>query len=510
MKIQLFVPPGGYFAERWSKGSTMPTLGLLTIGAVLEKAGIDVEIVPADVLKLGWGDIRRKIARDRADIVGVTSTTENRFQSFKLIRIARRANPGALTVMGGPHASLAAADTLDHLPELDVIVKGEGEITTLELCRAWEARNDVARRSEGRGPHPSVLGHEEDVAALAEVPGLVLRKDGRAAATARRLPIEDLDTLPWPAFHLVPFEKYGFRIEVPGHGLLPAVNVMTGRGCPFACNFCATPVNWGRRVRLRSPENVVDEIEHHVRTRGVKVIFFYDDTFNVSPDRVERICDLLLERRLDVFWRAEVRLDLLTKPLLEKMKKAGMFHISFGLEAGSERVRNKVIGKKIDIEDFHRVVAWCLELGIVPNAFFIFSHPTETWEEAQESVRIIERYRDRVESTIAVLHVYPGTPLETKAREIGLLPPGFSWSERRPRGVVTLPTAQGDVPLFLDRLTWAQMSELLFRWSLSGGRVSLLRKIPRTLVRVRSFGDLKRYAVMAAVLLRLKLRKRRS
>ena len=490
MKIQLFVPPGGYFAERWSKGSTMPTLGLLTIGAVLEKAGIAVEIVPADVLKLGWGDIRRKIARDRADIVGVTSTTENRFQSFKLIRIARRANPGALTVMGGPHASLAAADTLDHLPELDVIVKGEGELTTLDLCRAWEVGRDVA--------------------ALAEVPGLVLRKDGRAVATARRPPIEDLDTLPWPAFHLVPFEKYGFRIEVPGHGLLPAVNVMTGRGCPFACNFCATPANWGRRVRLRSPENVVDEIEHHVRTRGVKVIFFYDDTFNVSHDRVERICDLLIERRLDVFWRAEVRLDLLTKPLLEKMKRAGMFHISFGLEAGSERVRNEIIGKKIAIEDFHRVVGWCLELGIVPNAFFIFSHPTETWEEAQESVRIIERYRDRVESTIAVLHVYPGTPLETKAREIGLLPPGFSWSERRPRGVVTLPTAQGDVPLFLDRLTWAQMSELLFRWSLSGGRVSLLRKIPRTLVRVRSFGDLKRYAIMAAVLLRLKLGKRRS
>jgi len=490
MKIQLFVPPGGYFAERWSKGSTMPTLGLLSIGAVLERAGIGVEIVPADVLKLGWGDIRRKIARDRADIVGVTSTTENRFQSFRLIRIARRANPGALTVMGGPHASLAAADTLDHLPELDVIVKGEGEMTTLELCRAWEARHDLA--------------------ALADVPGLVLRRDGRVVATARRPPIADLDTLPWPAFHLVPFEKYGFRIEVPGHGLLPAVNVMTGRGCPFACNFCATPVNWGRHVRLRSPENVVDEIEHHVRTRGIKVIFFYDDTFNVNPGRVERICDLLLERQLDVFWRAEVRLDLLTKPLLEKMKRAGMFHISFGLEAGAERVRNAVIGKQINLEDFHRVVAWCLELGIIPNAFFIFSHPTETWEEAQESVRIIERYRDRVESTIAVLHIYPGTPLEATAREIGLLPPGFSWSERRPKGVVTLPTAQGDVPLFLDRLSWAQMSELLFRWSLSGGRVSLLRKIPRTLLRIRSFGDFKRYAIMAAVLLRLKLGKRRS
>jgi hypothetical protein len=181
--------------------------------------------------------------------------------------------------------------------------------------------------------------------------------------------------------------------------------------------------------------------------------------------------------------------------------------VSFGLEAGSERVRNEVVGKKIEIADFHNVVAWCLELGIIPNAFFIFSHPTETWEEALESVRIIERYKDTVESTIAVLHIYPGTPLERTARETGLLPADFTWSKRTQKGVITLPTAQGDVPLFLDRLTWAQMSELLFRWSMSGGRVSLLRKIPQALRHIRSFADFRRYVVMAGVLLRLKLQR---
>jgi anaerobic magnesium-protoporphyrin IX monomethyl ester cyclase len=490
MKILLFVAPGGYFAERWSQGSTMPTLGLLYIGAVLEKEGIDVRIVPADVLGLDWRGIRDMIRAERPDVVGVTSTTENRFQSFKLVRIARKALPGVLTVMGGPHASMASADTLSHIPELDVVVRGEGEVTTLELCRAVE---------KAGGDRPSLR------ARLAAIDGISYRDaEGNVVATRPRAPIADLDSLPFPAFHLIPFDKYNFTIDVPGHGPLQAVNIMASRGCPFDCNFCATPINWGRHVRMRSPENVVDEIEKHVRERGVRVVFFYDDTFNASPKRVERICDLILERRLDIFWRAEVRLDLITRPLLEKMKKAGLFHISFGIEAGSERVRREVIHKLVDIGDFHNLVRWCLELGVVPNVFFIFSHPTETWEEARETVGIIEKYRKEVEASVAVLHVYPGTPLEATAKELGLLPKDFTWTKKYGSRVITLPSAQGDVPLFLDKLTWSQVSELLFRWAMSGGNVSIVRKTLRAVRHIRSFGDLKRYAVMAWVLAKLK------
>jgi anaerobic magnesium-protoporphyrin IX monomethyl ester cyclase len=490
MKVQLFVPPGGYFAERWSKGSSMPPLGILSIAAVLEKEDVEVEIVPADVLGLSRRGIARAIRRFRPDLVGVTSTTENRFQSFALVRLAKATRPEAVTILGGPHASMAAEDTLAHLPELDIVVRGEGERTMLELCRALEGNLDPAR--------------------AAAVPGCLVRQDGRIIAAPPRPPIEDLDALPFPAFHLVPFEKYNFVIDVPGRGPLPAVNVMTSRGCPFACNFCATPINWGRRVRMRSPENVVAEIEALVRRYGAKVIFFYDDTFNADPKRVGRISDLLIERKLDVLWRCEARLDLVDKPLLAKMKRAGLFHLSFGLEAGSERVRNQVVGKKIDIADFHNLVRWCEELGIIPNAFFIFSHPTETWAEARETIRIVEQYRDRVEATVAILHVYPGTPLERTARERGVLPRDFSWARRHDRRIITLPAAQGDVPLFLDKLSWAQVSELLFRWARGGGRISIARKIPRMLKNIRSWGDLRRYAVMAGVYLRLRLVRPRS
>jgi anaerobic magnesium-protoporphyrin IX monomethyl ester cyclase len=487
MKVQLFVPPGGYFAERWSKGTSMPPLGLLYIGAVMEKEGIDIEIVPADILKMDWRDIKRTVRDGRPDIVGVTSTTENRFQSFELVKLAKKAYPPVLTVMGGPHASMAAEDTLAHIPELDVVVRGEGEETTLELCRALEDRKDTT--------------------GIRRVAGISHRMNGEIISNPPRSPILNLDGLPFPAFHLVPFDKYNFKIDVPGEGSLPAVNIMTSRGCPFDCNFCATPINWGRVVRTRSPLNVIREIEARIETYGSRVIYFYDDTFNLSVKRMEDISNLILERKLPIFWQCEIRVDLMSKPLLAKMREAGLFYVSFGVEAGSERVRETVIKKRVRIKDFQNVVAWSKELGIVPNAFFIFSHPTETWEEAQETIRLIEQYEDAVEASIAILHVYPGTPLETTAKEIGLLPADFTWTKKRSPKVITLPTAQGDVPLFVDKLTWAQISELLFRWSFSRRDISIARKIPRVLSKVRSWGDIKRYTIMAFVFLKLRLKK---
>ena len=487
MKIQLFVPPGGYFAERWTKGSSMPPLGLLYIAAVLEKEGHEIRIVPADILKLNWNQITEEIRTFKANIIGVTSTTENRFQSFDLIKLAKKEHPLGLTVMGGPHASMAAEDCLAHIPELDIVVKGEGEETMRELCRALE-END-----------------SND--ALSSVAGISYKRDEKIYTNPPRVPIKDLDTIPRPAYHLIPFETYNFRFEVPGQGLLPAINMMSSRGCPFNCNFCATPINWGRLVRMRSAENIIDEIEFLIDEYGVKVIFFFDDTFNTNPKRLHAICDLIIERKLDIYFKCDVRIDLIDKPLLVKMKEAGLFHLSFGIEAGSERVRNQVVNKKIEVDDFHHLVEYCNELDIIPNAFFIFSHPTETWEEAQESIKIIEQYKDKIEASIAILHIYPGTPLEKTAKEMGVLPENFTWTKKYQSGIITLPAAQGDVPLFIDKLTWAQVSELVFRWSLSGGQVSIFRKIPRILTNIRSLGDIQRYTIMAFVYFKLKLKK---
>ncbi len=144
---------------------------------------------------------------------------------------------------------------------------------------------------------------------------------------------------------------------------------------------------------------------------------------------------------------------------------------------------------------------------MIPNVFFIFSHPTETWEEARETIDIVEQYGNEIEASIAILHVYPGTPLEKTAKERGVLPSDFSWTKKHPSKIITLPTAQGDVPLYKDTLTWPQISELIFRWSLSRGKSSIIRKIPRVVSNIRSWRDLNRYAVMAWIYVKLKARR---
>ena len=484
MKVMLCVPPGGYFAERWSQGSMMPSLGVLYLAAVLEQQHIDVEVVPSHVLDLSWQDLARKFETDKPDIIGITATTENRFQSFKLARIAKAASPTSYVVLGGPHCGVTAYDTLRHIPDVDAVIRGEGELTLLDLARALEAGDS-----------------------LQKVDGLTFRRDGHIIENPRRAFIADLNTLPMPARHLIPWEKYHFTLEVPGQGMQPAGNLMTSRGCPFSCTFCATPANWGRNVRGLTPENTVKEVEVLVEHYGAKVVWFYDDTFNYNVKRVERICDLLIERQLNIKWYCEVRVDLMSRALTEKMAAAGMFYAGFGIESGNERVARDIVKKKATLEQAYQFIDWAHEYGVIPNPFFIFSHPTESWAEAQDTLAVIDNVKEKCDVSVAISHIYPGTELEERARKEGKLPEDFTWTTKRDPRVIVLPAAQGHAPLYIDTLTWSQISELIFHFTGAKKKISLVSKIPSVLKSIYSFGDFWRYCIMFLVFVKFKFRK---
>ncbi len=486
-KFQIFVPPQGYVAQRWEEGSSMPPLGILFLAAVLEREGYDVEVVPADVLRLSWNEIAKKIDDFKPDIVGITTTTENRFESFKLARIAKETNPKIMTLLGGPHISMAREDTIKHRKEVDIVSIGEGENTIIELAKALETGDS-----------------------LEKVKGLIFRdEENEIIFTGERPKIDNLDTLPLPARHLIPMEKYNFYMETRDGRKRKAQNIMTSRGCPFNCYFCATPINWGRRVRGHSVERVIEEIEFLIEHYGAEFIWFYDDTLNYNPKRLHKLMDIIIERKYDIKFANEFRIDAIDKPLLEKMKRAGLEIGYFGIEAGASRVRRNIVKKNFEIEKAYQFLKWSRELDFIPGPFFIFSHHTETWEEAKETIDIIGKVKDinpNADISVAILHIYPGTPLEFIAKEEGILPKDFSWSkEEDMKRVETLPAAQGDVPLFKDKLSWWQIADLVFRWSSVSKKTISKSKIIKALKSIRGLKDIWVYTIFFLTLMKYKI-----
>jgi radical SAM superfamily enzyme YgiQ (UPF0313 family) len=466
----------------------MPPLGILFLGAVLEKNGHDVEIVPSDVLRYTWNDIVKKIDDFKPDVVGVTTTSENRFESFKLAEIVKQTNPSIITMLGGPHISMAKEDTLKHRKDVDIVSIGEGENTIIELAEALETGTD-----------------------LINVKGIYYRdKNGEIIFTGDRPRIENLDILPFPARHLIPMDKYNFYITTRDGKKRKAQNLMTSRGCPFNCYFCATPVNWGRKMRGHSPERVIEEIELLIDRYGAEFIWFYDDTLNYNKPRLHKIMDMILERKLNIKFANEFRIDVIDKPLLEKMKKAGLEQGFFGIEAGASRVRVDIVKKNFAIEKAFQFLEWSKELDFIPGPFFIFSHYTETWEEAQQTIEIMEKVKEinpQADISTAILHVYPGTPLEAIAKKEGIVPEDFSWSRREDmKKVHTLPAAQGEVPLFKHKLSWFQIADLVFRWSATSKKIISKSKIRTVLKSIRGVKDIFIYGIFFIQFVRYKIK----
>src|SRR4030042_2388709 len=288
MKITLVNPP---YPHTGHQHPPFIPLSLGYLGAVSEKNGHEVNVIDCQAERLEPEDFRKRISQTDADVVGITSTTLTYKSALKIANVTKQELPNCTAVLGGCHASFWDENALKECPSLDIIVRREGETTFRELLEKLQSKSS-----------------------LNSVKGITFRKsDGGIARNEDRPFMENLDDLPFPAFHLFPLETFR-RV---GKIIFP---LTTSRGCVYWCDFCTAVRMFGRKYRMRSPKNVVDEIEFLHNKYGESQFAFYDDAFTVDPRRVEKICDEIRRRKLAVHWDCEARVDMVNEHLLQKMK----------------------------------------------------------------------------------------------------------------------------------------------------------------------------------------------
>ena len=364
-----------------STGYSQPPLGLALIAAVLEREGYQVTVLEANALKLPPQDVVPLVTD--ADIVGLTTATPTINTATAIAHYLKKAYPDLPIILGGAHATLLPEETLVTAPEIDVLVRGEGEETIIEVLRALE--------------HKQPLG---------KISGISYRKNGEVASNPARTKNIDLDSLPFLAYHLLPWRSYKPH---PPHGrALPFAAIITSRGCPYKCSYCSKPV-FGSKFRGQTPERVVEEVAYHKSRFGIKELAFYDDVFTMDRKRAYAIADEMIKRGVKIHWTCETRVNLVDKELLRHIKQAGCYSIAYGIESGSPEILN-TLGKDISLEQAEEAVRLSREVGLQTIGYFMFGSPGETPETIRQTIQFAKKLKLDF-AQFSVTTPFPGTKL---------------------------------------------------------------------------------------------------
>ena len=386
MKITLVNPP--YPPSVHSHPPFIP-LGLAYLGAIAEKAGHQVIVIDCQAEKLTYETFRDRIAQTPSEIIGVTATTLLYKSAMNLITIAKQTQPQAVTMLGGSHGTFWDENALQEYPSLDIVVRKEGELTFIDLLDKLQTQSS-----------------------LNNVLGITYRSEAKIVHNEDRPFIEDLDTLPFPAHHLFPLEnlKHNGKIIFP---------LVSSRGCVYWCDFCSTVRMFGRGYRMRSPKNVVDEMQFVHDKYGIDQVTFYDDAFSVDRNRVIKICEELHARKLRMKWDCGTRVDMVDRELMKTMHDAGCFAVWLGVESGSEVILG-AMNKRIKLDQTRLAYKTAHQLGLMTIANVVLGFPGETEQTARETIRFVKELNpDDVGFYIAT--PYPGTPMYEQVKKSGWL-----------------------------------------------------------------------------------------
>jgi anaerobic magnesium-protoporphyrin IX monomethyl ester cyclase len=382
ISVTLVNPP---YPKRGHQHPPLTPLGIAYLGAVLEKNGYSVDVIDCQAQKIAHNSFEHEIGKHQPKVVGITSTTLTYKSALKIAATAKQVHPDCITILGGCHATFWDYKALEECPQLDMVVRKEGEYTLLEI---------VNRLKENR--------HIDDVL------GTTCWKNEKIIRNEDRPYIENLDDLPFPAHHLLPLK----RLKKQGKIIFP---LTTSRGCVYWCNFCTAVRMFGRRYRMRNPKNVVDEIQFLNEKYGATQFTFSDDTFTVDQARVRKICEDVRNRRLKVQWDCETRVDMVTRDLLKEMKKAGCIAVWFGVESGCQNVLDSM-EKGVNLAQTRRAFKWAHEAGLMTIASVILGFPGETKDTVLKTVKFVEELNPN-DVGYHIATPYPGTPMYDFVKE---------------------------------------------------------------------------------------------
>ncbi|HDY88187.1 MAG TPA: radical SAM protein, partial [bacterium] len=402
-------------------------LGIGYIGAVLEKVGHDVKIwnadatvgitagvMPDEVTMLKerqqkfteyqnalqnsnhpvWVEVQDILKDFDPDVVGFTVLTPEVGSATKFSSLVKEGREDRVVVWGGHHATFLPDDVLSY-GAIDVVIKGEGENTILDM---------MSSLSSG-------------VKDFAAIKGLSYRDNGKIYHNPDRELIEDLDAIPFPAHHLSLFPEAFKRME--------RIGIMTNRGCPFRCGYCSSPKFTRKSVRLRSYNNVIKEIKHVTGFYKKNIISFLDDNFTIDKKRVIALCEHLINANLKVSWDTMTRADILNEDVVKLLKRAGCCGVSIGIESGSERMLKK-IKKGVKLDKVVNAYNLLYRYDIPSGANFMAGFPEETTDDIQETFDLMKKIKTE-NINFNIFEPIPGSPLLEDCRRLGSVPQKVDW-----------------------------------------------------------------------------------
>jgi len=396
-KCIVFVNPPISSQERYGKlragANNLPPLGLCHLAAVTRENAFYTKIVDCVALKLDYEDAISNIIYYNPKFIGITAATISIFNAAILAEKIKGKDKSIVIIIGGPHITAVPEETMLKFPQFDVGVIGEGEVTIIDLLKTY---NDGGK--------------------LEKVKGIVYREDGEIKKTNPREVIRNLDSLPMPAWDLLPNLPRYYRSSAQNIKTIPSSSIVTSRGCPGKCIFCDRKV-FGNYCRAFSADYVIKIFRKLHHEYGIRDIQIKDDTFTTFKNRLMDICKTLIQGDLNISWSCLARVDHVNPEMLELMRKAGCWQIQYGIESGVQQIID-VYKKGINLQQVQQAIKWTKKSGITSLGFFMIGSPLETEQTIRETIDFAKRL-DLDDFRLSFLTPFPGSELYDAASKYG-------------------------------------------------------------------------------------------